>query len=499
MARSRGDSFGYGRPPRYATFERPLPQARGTYAKGKRRGSQGEAQAPDLLAKWDKDQNWRSWRKGMTLAYNQLLTDRSAFAPASVLRLPAFQPQLLWQAAPALLVAFPSKSSPEGRWTVAVKPRGTDITAQPLAADAQSEISLSGADLTRRLLRVRVVDAWAPSLLQAASSLIGELVEDTGVSATEVVDDDEATILMCVAVYPEQGELVFDLERYWIRSVLDSGRRVLRQVDVAANEATPRFRAGRHLVQSTTLSCNCPQFLGREFLNLRPDQQLGSQGWFPQRSGSAELPQERLLDELTLVLGGETLAPIPDDPLEGVARRFFPLNWQRLPSEGCKHCHAVRFALGVPVEEPSDYVSLASDYWLSAGGMDQLEEMRAPLASESFVSSLQSVWQEDSAFSRLDTTMTTAVVGDAFSVVPDQIRLVSSQIGFQVESGPSSRDRFNQQFFRTEPESAEEAVLGDVWCGRGTAANSRPYLGPGEVLDEPYVQEQVSETPPLLP
>jgi hypothetical protein len=477
----------FGKPDR---FDRRLQPDTGVYPrKGKGLGVVGEASYPDLLAQLDRNNSYASWRMGMGLPFNQLLRDRRQFLPVQVLDRPSWAPQEGWGYRDALLVYFPSKGSPEGRWTVTVKPRGSDIAPLPLAANAQWEVFSSAEDgRTLRVLEVNVGATWGTSALIAASGLIGELVEDSGIGPDAVVDEDGTLQLLCIGVYPEQGVMLFDGTQCWRRQALSDGRRVLRREVVPDGEPVPRFRVGRHLCQATTLSCNCPQYLGVEYARLRPNEPLGTQALFPTRGPASHgvlRPAANLAEELLAVTESELRRP---DPLEGVARRFFNLSWQRLPEAGCKHIHAVRFSLGCPLEEPSDFISLASDYWDGVKGMASIEELRAPLASPRFVSQLRSTLLNEDAYAGLSSTMKAGSVGDAYSIVPGRLVLAPQQVNtILVEDVDSPFRRFNAQQATAEAQAAEEAVLGDLWVGRGTQAYNYIYEAPGVVLDEPFV------------
>ena len=468
--------------------------------KGKGLGVTGEAAFPDLLAQLDRNSGYAAWRLGMKIAFNELMRDRRQFLPVQVLDRPSWAPQEGWGYREALQVLFPSKGSPEGRWTVMVKPKGSEISPLPVTAAQQRELITTSEDgRALRLLEVAVGATWGRDSLLAASSLIGELVEDSGLGPTEVADEDGALQLLCVGVYPEQGLMLFDGTQCWRRELLATGRRVLRHSTVPEGEPVPRFREGRHLTQVTTLSCNCPQYLGLEYARLRPGEQLGGQAFFPTRgpeSQSASREAANLAEEL---LGVPPPVVRQGDPLEGVARRFFNLSWQRLPEASCKHIHAVRFALGCPLEEPDDALTLASDYWDGLKGMADVEELRAPLASPRFVSALRSTLLNEDAYAGLSSTMASGSAGDAYGIVPGKLVLDPRQVNaITIEDEDSPFRRFNAQQATAEARAAEAAVLGDLWVGRGTSSSSLIYEAPGVVLAEPFVANG-AVVPQVLP
>ena len=503
----RGDRFspgpgpGLGRGSRPDRFDHGLKRPSGFYPVG-RAQRLGEPVYPSVLERWDKEQGWTSWRSGMTLAFTQLFNSTSQYLPARVLRYGGLVDQGGYTANPALLVAFPSRTSPEGRWTVCVRPRGSDITGEALGEAVQREV-FYGVDgsIPLRLLEVDISRTWRPGTKAAASSLIGELVEDSAISASAVLEqDDEALILLCVAAYPEEGRLVFDGSRRWRRVLQANGRRVLREEKVSPRDPLPRFRAERHLCQSLALSCNCPAFLGVEYARLRHGALLGSQALFPARGPESGVSGQVLPPDLATMLLTPPAAPSRGvDGLEGVARRFFRLNWQRLPSAACKHVHAVRFAIGCPIEEPSEYVTLASDYWDGLRGQGTIDELQAPLALDRFVNGLNRTAQLDQAWGELSSTMAAGSIGDAFGVVPGRLEVLAAQTLSTLAPGAEPVVRFNEEWATAEPRAAEEAVAGDVWVGRGTGAVALPYIAAGEVLDEPFYRHDPGAAIPIYP
>ena len=504
----RGDGFGsagrfdqgltgLGRTDR---FDVGTPQASGIYPrKGKGHGQIGEAAFPDLFRHWNQQGSWASWRRGMELAFTQLNRDTSQFQPLTVLDLPAFTPQDGFQGRPAMAIGFPSRLSPEGRWTTVIKPRGSDIAPVAIGTNAQFEVSATtDAGEAVPLLVVQLPGCWQPGALAAGSGLIGELIEDSAISATALdPDPTDGIALLCVAVYQDDGLLVFDASRCWRRVRQSDGTLILQQFQWQAGQPPLRFRSGRHLTQATVVSCNCPAHLGVAYGRLRPDSALGSQALYPQRGpGGASDLQLPLRDALDVILRQEPEVR-PVDPLEGAARRFTLLDWRRLPEESCKHCHAARFALGCPTAEPSDVpVMLGSDAPMDAGEVLPLEEFTASLASPGFIEKLNRQAFDAEAWQGLASTITTGAVGDAFTVTVERIALPPNQIDgtFPGNCAP----RFNQQQLKAEPQAAETAVLGDVWAGRLSQAYSYPYLGPGELLDQPFYLP-ATESPALLP
>lgn len=462
--RQQRDRFDVGRPLQGSVYPR----------KGKGLGVQGEAQYLDVLDKWDKETNWQSWRKGMALAYSGLIGVAERFTAVTVEHRDSFANTPRWRRSTLLLAGFTSRESPEGRWTVAVQPRGTEITRFSLRGSTQREFWYSDPAMPEqaplRLMELTYVDSSKPQprgVMFLNRMLIGEVIEDTAIDPDRLEEDLSAGIgLLCVAVWEAMGRAYFDATRYWVRERTTDGRLITREVAVGPNDPLPTFRSDRHLTQATTLSCNCPSHLGLAFTRLLPGPALGSQDYFPQRAPSG--------------LGGAQRDLGEGNP-EGVRRRFHSLPWDRIPGRECKHCHAVRFALGAPMEEPSDMLSLMSDYWQSLKAMGQLEEMDAPMTNERFLEQLRLSLLSEQAFSQLDITLLAACIGDCIGIAPQRVELSRIQLApaaaVRSFSGPL---RQNEQHPTSDPREDFDAVFGDWWVGRGTATAILGFDGPGQ-------------------
>jgi len=165
--RSGGGLGRFGKADRFDLKPRP---DTGVYPrKGKGLGVTGEAAFPDLLSQLDRNSGYAAWRLGMKIAFNELMRDRRQFLPVQVLDRPSWAPQEGWAYREALLVAFPSKGSPEGRWTVTVKPKGSEISPLPVADIQQRELVTTSEDgRALRLLEVNVGATWGRDSLLAA-------------------------------------------------------------------------------------------------------------------------------------------------------------------------------------------------------------------------------------------------------------------------------------------------------------------------------------------
>jgi hypothetical protein len=322
--------------------------------------------------------------------------------------------------------------------------------------------------------------------------LIGEVLEDTATSAQQLEDDLTAGIgLLCVAVHEQAGKAYFDATRLWRRERTSDGRLVTREVAVGPRDPLPMFRADRHLTQTTTVSCNCPSHLGMSFARLLGTDRLGVQDLFPQRAPSG--------------LGGPQRSAGEGSP-EGVRRRFRLLEWERIPGAECKHCHAVRWALGAPMAEPSDMQSLASDYWSDMQVMGRIEEMDAPMRDPRFLDDLRLSLLNEQAFSQLDVTLLAACVGDCVGIVPQRVELLPVQL-LPAGSGPAAYGalgvlRQNEQHPTSDPREDHDAVFGDWWVGRGTATAVFGFDGPARARNNRAIEPlppDATDLPAVIP
>ena len=468
--------------------------------KGKGHGRQGEAVYLDLLDRWDKNGRWQAWRKSMSLSQSLLVGAAERFTAVQALHRAPIAPAPAMDDSPILLAGFTAPASPDGRWTVAISPRGTMTTPAPVGAIDQDEVFINLSDdpdaPPQRLLRLTLrpptplgAPLGAPPRagppIDFNASMIGEIVEDSCI-APGVLDPDptDGIGLLIVAIHEADFMVYLDATRLWRRERTSDGRIVLREVPIAADQPCPRFRDERFLVNALALSCNCPSYVGLEYERLQGrgrNAPLGAQDLFPQRAPSGLQAPLREPDDVAVA-----------NP-EGVRRRFAPLSWARIPGEECKHCHAVRWALGAPLAEPSDMQSLASDYWNDMRRMRFMEDMDFPLADPRFMEQLRGSILNEQAFSQLDQTMLAASVGDVVGITPQrtelglgQLALTPAQRAALRVAGPSEY-RFNEQRYIVNPEDDYRARFGDWWIGRGTSNLVLAYAAPGTVMNQPAI------------
>jgi hypothetical protein len=470
----RKDSFGRGRP-----------QASGVYPrKGRGYGQIGEAAFPDLLRHYDMQQRWSSWRAGFALASSGLVGAAERFTAVQVTSQNPFNAAAGFQKTVTLMAGFSSPDSPEGRWLVTFKERGQFIAPGDLNGVTQRHVLLPDPeDPKGERLRLVLELKYPPERaaeLASALSLVGELVEDTAVSATSLDADKTAGLgLLCMAVHIPTATLYFDASRYWTREYTKDGRLVSVAHTVGPYDPGPAFRPWMHLTQGLTMSCNCPAFIGAVFARLRAGEKLGGQMLFPQQGGEEEMPE----------IGTHVASSD-----EGVQRRFRSLGWARTPEDGCKHCHAVRWALGCPTKEPPDMLTLANEYWSSLKAMGQFEGMQPPMVQPRFIEQLRLNLLDERAFSDLDATLLATSVGDAYGVVPERMELTLQQ----QKPGTTGRffipvhERFHRQHHSEHPGEDPDAMVGDWWVGRGTSLER----GIHQVLV--YTRDGAARTEPAL-
>lgn len=519
--RRRGDRLDLGRPALGGVYPR----------KGKGYGAQGEAAYPDVLDHWDRLAGWQSWRKGLGLAVGQLLGGAERWSAVEALHRRSFSETEDWTVSSLLLAGFTSSQSPEGRWTVTVKPRGTEISTTPVGSQQREfwvYLPPETGQPPLRLLEVKGASPENPDGPLFAQTLIGEVVEDSALDSSRLAEDQADGLgLLCVGVFQSPNVAYFDATKKWYRSYTNEGRLVTRMEAIPFNKPIPYFRPERHLTQALTLSCNCPSYSGLEYARLNARERLGGQNLFPQTAPSGTAAPHR--------------DPGEGNP-EGVRRRFSAMPWDRLPGRECKHCHAARWAIGAPMEEPTDMPSPDSSYWKDLNVMAQIEDINAPMNTEWFVDRLRSNLLNEQALAQIDATLLGASVATAIGIMPQRVSLLPFQLrragppisnANSVASGemqipgkiPTAQDpvvngpvlmgekpqeggaigstpggvlsesaqrvglllRKNESHFSADWSDSPTASFGDWWIGRGTALDVRAFAGPSEIVKMPAI------------
>jgi hypothetical protein len=477
-----------GRPRRYGGDE----MGRGfDLAAGPRSGSTwGSAQPRDLMQQLDADQANRSWRQGLTLAFTSIdtIAQQTRFAEVFALEPFAGNDPVDQSAA---LIGFPSKASPQGRWTVTVNPRSGPVAPQALDVDDRVEILAVINGVERRFLRVRATAVTGEGATNAVRGIVGELVEDSLIiepgDVRSYAPDDEVTVMLVSAVSPDGGFLYLDGRFKWKRERQENGKFILRRFRIPPD--IPLWLTdGRWVVRSTAYSCNCPAYSGMEVQDWRPrDGALGARRFSPY--GSAQ-------------------APAGADTFDAVARRFASTAWYREPLQSCKHVHASRFLTGCPLSEPGDANSPVNSYWSDPDVMAKAEEFVSPLQQPEYMSWLQRRNWNDSMWQDLDAILPTISVGDAFSVLPETVGLlqvlaadpgIADLVGDPetleainiIEAGaplPASFNRFCRIWPVVRPRDVrEDARSGDVWSGSGNSTEAFVFTSATDLADKPLV------------
>jgi hypothetical protein len=440
------------------------------------------ARPRNLLQSADAESGWRRWREGMRLAVQQLGELDGQYSTARLLRSSPFSVDGALQAFPVLLVGFPSRSSPEGRWTVTVLNRGSVQATEALTPERQQEVTVRWQQLnalmewetkTWRLLRVEVGPIWSEGD-GVESDLVGELLEDSLLPDGTWRADEDVKLRMVVAVDYVNDAIYLDGEREWRREAKETpdGRDRHRITQKPIYEWQPlELENGTFLVQSTSLSCNCPD-----------EQGLVLKDWRSRRANASQ--------------PSGALVPVGVDPVDAVANRFRAHDWQRVPENACKHQHAVRWALGWPTAEPVDVLSLQHDYWTDPARYAEMEEIAPPLLDPRFPDLLAAEVRRDALWRGLDqlvgalsaadvASVTAGEQGLSATVVNATTAMVTSGMAPSMELVFPSR-RFHRGWYDPRPVLAEEARPGDVYLGRGPQI-PEPFIGPGETVGEPFL------------
>lgn len=468
-SRSTGDSFAAGKVDPGGVFP----------TKGKGAGIAGEAAFPDLLSNWDRKAQWQQWRRGVQLAFSEQ-SAQVTLLQVQVLARPAFTPDNAFISQSTLVLQFPSETSPDGVWSVTVRPRGQEIS--PTLPSGQSEEFFYNPynNTKTRVMRVEGVGAWGTGSGVAATSLIGELIEDTVGKSGRLLAPDEGHALMVLSVDTKNNYLLCDATRQWRYQQQDNGAYLLRELPIGPDDPLPVFGNGRRLTQSMTLSCSCPAQQGAQFFRLGRDLRIGVQGAFPQQGGQYP-PSGKDSDS--------------GDTPEGVSRIFRDIEWMRDPGVECKHCVAARWLLRAPTTEPTDMPSPAAGNWGKGELVEQMETVDPMLARGRLEMHNEKTLLDATAWSNLSVTLVAAAAGDAYTVMPtpQQVRpfvplfTTDSRLLLMHKNVEDEQGRFNEMHWSPDPTTEDRALRGDWWVGRGLERAVYPYESSHVVSDVPAI------------
>jgi hypothetical protein len=329
---------------RLAPVDRPLKQG-SAGSSSRRRDGPGGTYYPTVLEAYNRDSDYKRWRSG--LDYWQ----GSGKSWGDLKRSYLIRPFRQYGTAPGsqLLSAtlFPTGSSAEGAWTVVTRQRGALILPEPLSQGMVS-YDLSAPRASGHRLLVDVSGVLNPEELANWKSLIGDQFEDSAIAPADgelipqlALEPNplESVAYTLVDVDTDAGKLVFDLSRPFIRYQPSAikPRSFWRRLSYDGRDPIPwRADGTRLLCSSHRFYCNCPDFSGTRVADLIGGA-TGSQDRFP-RPGA-----------------GRSVVSEWESQAAGYKSR-----WRDLPDRSdqrreCKHIHAVRWSLGYPFYEPSDY------------------------------------------------------------------------------------------------------------------------------------------------
>jgi hypothetical protein len=331
---------GLGLAPVDKPLKRPSPGS-----SSRRRDGTGGTYYPTVLEAYNRDSDYKRWRAG--LDYWQ----GSGKSWSDLQRSYLVRPFRDFGTAPGaqLMTAtlFPASGSSDGTWTVVTRQRGALILPEPLRQEMVS-YDLAPAQVGAHRLILDVSGALNQEQLANWKGLIGDQFEDSAVVPPSgellyppVLEANpiDSVAYTLVEVDLDGGRLLFDLSRPCVRQQTSPlrPRTFWRRVPYDYRRPIPwRADGSRFLCSSHRFYCNCPDFSGARIADL-VDGVTGSQSMFPRPAA------------------GRNVSGAWEARASGYRAR-----WRDLPARGdqrreCKHIHAVRWSLGVPFYEPSDY------------------------------------------------------------------------------------------------------------------------------------------------
>jgi hypothetical protein len=326
---------GLGLPP----VDRPL-RASSPGSGSRSNTGRGGTYYPTVLEAYSRDSDYKRWRAGLDYwqgvgkswgDLERLYLLRSFRSSGA---LPG--PQLVGA------TYFPSQGAPEGAWTVVCRRRGALILPQPIRLEDIS-LRVDLVDPSQHRLVLDVASTLNSEQLKVWRGFVGDQFEDSASGTAYpqglLPDPLDVVALTLAEVDVEGGRLVFDLSRpfmrvrplaekpraFWLKAAYKPGAPLLWRAD-----------GSRFLCSSHRLSCNCPDFSGGRVADLS-GQFGGSQDRFPRPAAGRVIQGNWEKEGVGYRTRWRDLAPRADRRRE------------------CKHIHAVRWSLGYPFFEPSDY------------------------------------------------------------------------------------------------------------------------------------------------
>jgi len=340
MPRGYGQSFGKGLD--FGRVDKPSkPRAAGLYRSPRDHdGRSGGANFPTVLESYEKNSDYKRWRAGWDYwqggekSWADFTRDYQVYLFRDFGSTSKF-----WK---ARATYFPSDSSPEATWIVGTRLRGSLILPQPLLA---SDITFDTvyANPARHRLILDVSSTLSAGQLKNWENLLGDQFEDSGeavgAEVRAALDPLDTVAYTLVDVDQEEGRLSFDVSRPFVRFRPNPQKKQAYWRRLPYDGITPlgwRSDGSRFLCSSHRFFCSCPDFSGRRVADLlsggSPDQVA-----FPRPGASRPISDPQESRDVGYLARFRTLADRSDQRRE------------------CKHIHAVRFSLGYPFYEPSDY------------------------------------------------------------------------------------------------------------------------------------------------
>lgn len=315
----------------------------GSYRSGARGGGQGQTGGtvyPTILEAYNRDSDYKRWRAGWDYwqGSGKSWADLERYFLVRSLRdygaLPG--PQL------TTVTYFPSGSSPDASWTVVNRNRGALILPQLLRAE-NMVLDTSRPEADRHRLILDVSSTLTSTQIMEWSAFIGDQFEDSAVGTESpqglIAEPIDTIAYTLVDINPDQGQLFFDLSRPFMRRRPNPRKDRAFWQRVNYDRRLPlswRNNGSRYLCSSHRFFCSCPDYSGSRIADFSGDSSA-SQALFPRPSA------------------GRSLEGRWESQAVGYSSRFRTLSDRSDQRRECKHIHAVRWSVGYPFYEPSDY------------------------------------------------------------------------------------------------------------------------------------------------
>jgi hypothetical protein len=315
-------------------------------------GGGGGGNYPTILEAYNRDSDYKRWRTGLDYwqGSGKSWGDRTEYYLIQPFRDYGSSPGP-WMTS---VTYFPSDGSPDGTWTLGCRRRGAIILPQALAT-ADIGIDTSHPAESQHRLILDVSATLNQIQLESWKSLVGDQFEDSAEGTQypsglleEPIDTIAYTL---VDVNEQEGKLLFDLSRPYMRRRPDRLKPRAFWQKIIYNRRRPiawRADGSRYLCSSHKLFCSCPDFSGSRIADLSSEGESKSDR-FPSPSP------------------GRSVGSAWESREVGYKTRWRDLSDRMDRRRECKHMHALRWSLGYPYYEPSDYEIGGSDRQFTGG------------------------------------------------------------------------------------------------------------------------------------